>query len=127
VKREPQDDSSVAKSPDLQLTLIKSYGGGHFGPTLPSEKLVNFLRSSETDFSTCKTECFQSTDVQQTLLQRCSALLNDTDIPHCHDLGPKILNFFRLRLHVFCKEVSRHASDESQHGSKSVKSRTSIK
>lgn len=122
------DGSCVADSAELQLTVMKSYGGRDYGLTLPSHNLVKLLRSAETVFSGCKHDCVRSTDMQRTLLEKCSALLTSTDIPQCHGLALKILRkFFRLRLHVFGKQVSKKAADECQHGSKSAKSRTVIK
>jgi hypothetical protein len=128
VSRGTNEGMSVAELADLQLTVIKSYDGSDFGLTLPSQKLLNLLDSAEAVFSTCKAELLRSTDIQQGLLQKCSALINDTNIPQCHGLVSKILKkYFRLRLHVFCKEVTKSAVDECQHGSKSAKSRTVIK
>ena len=116
---------SIAEKVELQLTVIKSYGGKDYGLTLPSQNLLNFLHISETVFSSCKTDCFRSDDIQLALLQRCSPLLDETDFPRCHDLGNQILKkFFKLRLHIFCNEVSRSTSEDCQHGSKSAKSRT---
>ena len=50
VKRESSDGTSVSDFQKLQLTLFKSYGGSHYGLTLPSQNLLNFLFSTETIF-----------------------------------------------------------------------------
>lgn len=129
-QRESDDGSSVVDSAELQLTLIKSYGGSDYGLTLPSHKLLQLIHCAESIFRVCKDDFVQSTDIQKTLLDRCSTLLSsgNIDIPQCHGLGVQILHkFFRLRLHVFSKQISKTAADECQHGSKSAKARSVIK
>jgi len=128
VKRVQNDGGSLVDSPELKLTELKSYGGFDYGLTLPSQKLFNVLHSAEAVFCSCKDKCMQSTDIQHTLLEQCTALMTESDIPNCHELGQKILKkFFRLRLHVFCKQINKTLPDECQHGSKSATSRTVIK
>ena len=54
VRRGKDEGRSVAELAELQLTVLKSYGGSDFGLTLPSKNLLNLLRSAETVFSNCK-------------------------------------------------------------------------
>lgn len=123
------DDAHSVESAALQLTLIKSFGGSDYGLTLPSDELQQLVRGAESVFRVCKGECVQNTDIPQTLLGRSSALLaHASDIPQCHGVAHKVLQkFFRLRLHIFAKQLSNAAGDECQHGSKSAKARTAIK
>ena len=88
----------------LQPTVLKSYGGSDHGLTLPSQNWIDLLRTAETLFLSCKCDFVRDTDVQQFLLSKCSSMLNNSNIPVCHDLGVKVLNkFFQTKIACFWK------------------------
>jgi hypothetical protein len=124
------DVSEIYDKADIQLTLQKSFAdlGNDHGLTIPSEPLKNLLLSAERVFNDSKLECLYHADVQQTLLNRSKLFLHDLTIPQCHNLAQRVLTkFFRLRLHIWCKRRSETVEDDCQHGSKSAKSRCTVK
>jgi hypothetical protein len=122
------DEGSAMESAELQLTVLKSYGGSEYGLTLPSSNLFNLLMCAEATFVACKPDFVHGVNLQGDLLIKSANLLKAPDIPKCHEIGSVVLNkFYKLRLHIYSKEVSMRHSDVSQHSSKSAKARTVIK
>jgi hypothetical protein len=110
--------------PQVQLTVIKSYGW----LTIPSKSLQQVILAAEAIFQCNEAVCLSCSDALQLLLDKSSDLLNAQNIPNCHNVGILVLKkFFRLRLHICAKGLSKTSKDERQFGSKSAKSRTTIK
>jgi hypothetical protein len=122
------DDSNLCERNDIQLTRLKSFGALDYGLTIPSDSLKNLLFSAEKIFICNKSECVNSSDVLETLMRKCNSFMTDSAIPSCHDLAHKALTrFFKVRLHIWCKQFNKASEDFILHGSKSAKSRCTIK
>jgi hypothetical protein len=112
--------------PEAQLVIIKSYGW----LTLPSKSLQKTVVAAEGIFQRHKAECLNSSNALQLLVDSSASLLRGSDpvIPSCHDVGLMVLKkFYRLRSHICAQGLSKLSKDERQYGSKSAKSRTTVK
>lgn len=120
VSNDPHD----ATMPETKLTVIKSYGW----LTIPSRMLQQLILDAEGIFRCSQSECLTSSNALQLLLDRSSDLLNTVSIPSCHNVGLMALKkFFCLRAHICASGLSKSSRNERQFGSKSAKSRTTIK